>query len=81
MKKLRLGLDELRVESFATEANKEVESGTVRGMAAITYGGELACVGWTAPRQATCDAAVYTCPECASPPYTDFTCERTDPNP
>jgi hypothetical protein len=77
MKKLRLGLEELRVESFATERKAGEGKGTVEGMA-ITAAGQVGCWDWTAPRQNTCDAAVYTCPECASPPYTDFGCPRTN---
>jgi hypothetical protein len=70
---LRLGLEEVRVESFATEEKAGEKKGTVRGMA-VTAAGQQGGWGWTAPRQNTCDAAVYTCPECPSPPYTDLGC-------
>lgn len=77
MKKLRLGLEELRVESFATEREAGEGKGTVRGMA-FTEPGRPGCQGWTGPFQDTCNAAVYTCPECASPPHTDLGCDQTD---
>jgi hypothetical protein len=76
MKKLRLGVEELRVESFATEREAGERKGTVRGMA-FTEAGRPGCDGWTGPFQETCAAAVYTCPECASPPQTFDVCEFT----
>jgi hypothetical protein len=76
MKKLRLSLEELRVESFATEREAGEGKGTVRGMA-FTEPGRLGCDGWTGQFQETCNAAVYTCPECASPPQTFDVCEFT----
>jgi hypothetical protein len=67
--KLRLSPEELRVESFATAAREMGGAGTVRANEIGTRFFE--CYSGFEP---TCDAAVYTCPECASPPYTDFTC-------
>ncbi|HEU4456165.1 MAG TPA: hypothetical protein VFR81_24065 [Longimicrobium sp.] len=78
MNKLRLGLDQLRVESFPTEEKKAGEGkGTVRGMAFTEVGRPGCDGGWTAADQDTCNAAVYTCPECASPPQTFDLCEFT----
>jgi hypothetical protein len=72
MKKLRLHPDELRVESFSPSAVAHAAApGTVRGNQRPTFF-QPGC--WTAPGEATCDAAVYTCPECASPPETSFGC-------
>jgi hypothetical protein len=44
---------------------------------AFTEAGRPGCDGWTGPFQETCAAAVYTCPECASPPQTFDVCEFT----
>ena len=71
MKKLRLVPEDLRVESFATAApGTRGGEGTVRANQRMTYF-QPGC--WTAPGDATCDA-VYTCPECASPPETFDPC-------
>ena len=75
MNKLRLELDELAVETFETENRERDERGTVRahfwaGPGYTQY--EWQC--YTANvKDATCQA-VYTCPECASPPKTYDAC-------
>ena len=65
MKKLRLHLDALRVESFSTAALDGRGEGTVQGREAPPSRWQAGC--FTAPGAATCTPD-YTCPECASPP-------------
>ncbi len=71
MKKLRLHPEELRVESFPT-ARETSRAGTVLGNDARTYW-ESAC--YTGPVYGSTCEAVYTCPECASPPETMYQCD------
>lgn len=70
MRKLRLRLQELRVESFPT-AQERAQAGTVRGNEVPTYW-LPGC--YTAPDYGPTCEAVYTCPECASPPETWYAC-------
>lgn len=68
--KLRLSPEDLRVESFPTAAGEARAKGTVRANEVDTR--FFVCYSGFEP---TCDAAVYTCPECASPPWTiDIDC-------
>ena len=71
MNKIRLGTDDLRVESFPVAAD-EAGGGTVRGQ------------WWTHAEYPcytdieggfTCEPFEYTCPECASPPETRYACD------
>ena len=92
MKKLRLELDDLAVESFETSRGGSGVPGTVHGhkraLPLTLYEWECGtlqtyekygCNLYTANAgDATCQA-VYTCPECASPPQTmDFCVETVD---
>ena len=52
MNKIRLHLEDLRVESFATAGEGQAPRGTVRAHASGYF---------------TCDPNVWTCPECAYP--------------
>ena len=71
MKKLRLDAEELRVESFAAEAERALdERGTVHARQLRTPRFPCFTAGGT-----TCEPA-YTCPECA---YTLDPCETTGP--
>ena len=70
MRKLRLCPEELRVESFPTARDK-ARTGTVLGYEGTFW--VSAC--YTGPEYgATCEP-VYTCPECASPPETQYACD------
>lgn len=68
--KLRLSPEDLHVESFATAAAETRGAGTVHANQLLTR--DLRDC-WTVGG-ATCEN-VYTCPECASPPWTDFDCD------
>jgi hypothetical protein len=61
MDKLRLSLDQLRVESFTTAENARYGRGTVRGRESTFFPRD--CVTF---QGSTCEPA-YTCPECAIP--------------
>lgn len=86
MKKLRLELDELSVESFETLEETSGARGTVRGhfMAVAPtrylwqcgYTRDVAAC-YTADGGFSCEP-VYTCPECASPPETYDVCGTVD---
>ncbi|HEU4456166.1 MAG TPA: pinensin family lanthipeptide [Longimicrobium sp.] len=79
MQKLRLGIDQLRVESFATAAEESGEMGTVRGNQLLTRFNQ-GCP--THPAQgSTCDPRDFTCPECAPPPDTNLDCDPAGPQP
>jgi hypothetical protein len=81
MKKLALNLDQLTVESFATDA-AERATGTVRANDAYTdFISECPCTALPqcgSPRAGTCDPAgtcAYTCGDsCACPTMFDETC-------
>ncbi len=71
MRKLHLRLEELRVESFST-TSETARAGTVHGN---DYPTRFVSDCYTGPDYgATCEP-VYTCPECASPPETQFACD------
>jgi hypothetical protein len=70
MRKLRLRPEELRVESFPT-AREKARTGTVLGNEAPTYW-LPGC--YTSPDYGSTCEQVYTCPECASPPETQYQC-------
>jgi hypothetical protein len=70
MRKLRLCLEQLRVESFPT-AQETARTGTVRGNEFPTYW-VAGC--YTGPDYGSTCEPVYTCPECASPPETQYNC-------
>jgi hypothetical protein len=70
MRKLRLYPEELRVESFPTAAETG-RAGTVLGNEVPTYW-LPGC--YTGPDIDSCQP-VYTCPECASPPETQYNCD------
>ena len=76
MSKLRLELDEIRVESFSVEDGSGGAKGTVRG-----HGGTIppsfGC--FTGANGATCPP-IQTCPECAIPPSELEPCD-TGPHP
>lgn len=74
MRKLHLRLDELRVESFST-APETARTGTVRGNEFPTWW-VPGC--YTAPDYGSTCQPVYTCPECASPPETEYNCGPPD---
>ena len=86
MKKLRLELDDLAVESFSTSREGREERGTVQGhlRASPSYGwdcklswdvrcftNELEC--YTQNGGDSCQV-YYTCPECAAPTYDLLEC-------
>ena len=71
MRKLRLCPEELCVESFPT-ARETARGGTVRGNEFPTYW-VPGC--YTGPDYGPTCEPVYTCPECASPPETQFNCD------
>lgn len=66
MKKLRLTLDHLRVESFPTAPEDETERGTVHGREMLGLVATPAGSCYTAYGRPTC-LPNYTCPECADP--------------
>lgn len=70
MRKLRLHPEELRVESFSTAQGKS-RTGTVLANEVPTYW-VPGC--YTGPDYGSTCEPVYTCPECASPPETQYTC-------
>lgn len=71
MRKLRLRPEELRVESFPT-AQEKARAGTVLGNEVFSYGFP-GC--YTGPDYGSTCEQVYTCPECASPPETQYQCD------
>ena len=93
MKKLRLELDDLAVESFSTSRDPRGGQGTVlghfRAVIETQYLWQCAEVSWdrrcltggldcyTADGAFSCEV-VYTCPECASPPETYDVCGTMD---
>ncbi|HEX8696172.1 MAG TPA: pinensin family lanthipeptide [Longimicrobium sp.] len=75
MQKLKLKLDDLQVESFPTADGGAKGKGTVKAHDVPTYW-LPGC--WTAPDYGSTCEPVYTCPECASPPETQYQCAETD---
>lgn len=63
MKKVKLELDELNVESFPTGTPEPAGEGTVQGRAAAT-------------RASACASACATCANCSSYPYVCFCTEN-----
>lgn len=69
MRKLRLNLDQLHVESFSPAARRERASGTVHAHAKATYG----CTeGWDGCQQETIG---YTCDVQCSETHGGFSCD------
>ena len=76
MQKLQLKVEELEVESFATARSGADAKGTVKSQELPTYW-LPGC--WTSPEYGSTCEPVYTCPECASPPETQYSCGDPDP--
>jgi hypothetical protein len=72
MKKLRLEIEQLEVESFATAAGPEELRGTVRGLAEKTYFPQETCPMEYTPFYQSCDPA--DCQTMAQCPSFDLEC-------
>ena len=72
MRKLKLNVDALRVESFAPGAHPRAEGGTVHGH---LHGAQAAGTLWSCPTKGTCIGPTYCCddtwrPSCETCPWT-----------